>query len=711
MKKISLVIFWLLSAFINKSFAQYPKMQGDLKELFEGPVGPSEYVHWLAGMKAWREDIKDKLKYDDSRYHEPALAWIKKSFIYVQMMAVDRYFYDPIQRKYTVDLYLDDLKKRYGGLDAVLIWPTYPNMGIDNRNQFDWVSNMPGGIQGVRQMVIDFKKRGVRVFFPIMVWDKGTRDIGAPISVALVKEMQLIGADGMNGDTMLGVTEDFRDASDSLHYPLVLQPEMNISDLKMLEWNEMSWGYFWNYEYVPGVSVYKWMEPGHQVQVTNRWIIDKTDDLQYAFFNGIGYNAWENIWGIWNQIPQRYAEAIRRIATIYRQFPDVWKSADWQPHIPTLQKGIFASVFPGAGQIVYSLVNRDSTNIRGRQLQLPYKKGVRYFDVWNGTELHPHREGNHIYLSFSIEGRGFGAVAAIGSNAPDSSFNRFLRKMHMISLKPLKSFPVVWNPLPQHIGSLKTTRSYTKIPEGMVLIPEAKNYPFESNGVMIEGNELPTAVGVQHPWEKHPSRSQKHSMNISSFYIDKYPVTNKQFMEFINASDYRPKDDHNFLKDWSNGVYPKGWDDRPVTWVSLEDARAYASWAGKRLPHEWEWQYAGQGTDARLYPWGNEMDSTRMPLTDSGHNSMPPSPVNAFPQGSSPFGVMDMVGNVWQWTDEYADKHTRSAILKGGSYYHLQSSFWYFPQAYELNKYGKYLLMSPGMDRAGTIGFRCAADR
>ena len=59
------------------------------------------------------------------------------------------------------------------------------------------------------------------------------------------------------------------------------------------------------------------------------------------------------------------------------------------------------------------------------------------------------------------------------------------------------------------------------------------------------------------------------------------------------------------MKDWKNGTYPEGWAKKPVTWVSLEDARAYAKWAGKRLPHEWEWQYAAQGTDGRVYPWGN----------------------------------------------------------------------------------------------------------
>ena len=67
----------------------------------------------------------------------PALKWTQSSFMQPQMMVHDRYFYDPVVGKYTVDRYLDDLEKRYGGIDAVLIWATYTNMGIDNRNQHD----------------------------------------------------------------------------------------------------------------------------------------------------------------------------------------------------------------------------------------------------------------------------------------------------------------------------------------------------------------------------------------------------------------------------------------------------------------------------------------------------------------------------------------------------------------------------------------------
>ena len=214
-------------------------------------------------------------------------------------------------------------------------------------------------------------------------------------------------------------------------------------------------------------------------------------------------------------------------------------------------------------------------------------------------------------------------------------------------------------------------------------------------------------VDVQYPWEDSPRRHHLHNLHVDSFWMDRYPVTNAEFKKFMDASHYRPKDDLNFLRDWQNGTYPVGSDRKPVTWVSLEDARAYAAWAGKRLPHEWEWQYAAQSNDGRLYPWGNTWDATAVPSPDKGRTLRGPDPVDAHPKAASPFGVEDLVGNVWQWTDEFADEHTRGGILRGGSYYQPQGSIWYFPPAYRLDQHGKLLLMAPSKDRAGTLGFRC----
>ena len=147
-----------------------------------------------------------------------------------------------------------------------------------------------------------------------------------------------------------------------------------------------------------------------------------------------------------------------------------------------------------------------------------------------------------------------------------------------------------------------------------------------------------------------------------------------------------------------------------MTGVSWYEAAAYAEWAGKRLPREWEWQYAAQGNDYRLYPWGNDWNSSAVPPISSSREFPVLADVDAHPAGASPFGVMDLVGNVWQWTDEFHDERMRAAILRGGTSYQPQTSHWYFPQAYRLDEHGKLLLMAPCKDRSAGIGFRCVTD-
>src|ERR1700722_3720845 len=164
---------------------------------------------WIADLRHWRAEHRIRMGFDDSYYRNPALQWTQSSFIQPQMMVEDRAFYDPLNHRYTVDRYLDDLEKRYGGIDSVLIWHTYPNIGMDNRNQYDLLAAMPGGIAGVRQMDADFHRRGVRALFPIILWDQGTRDQGAPDWEATAKFIADVGADGINGDTLRGIPRAF----------------------------------------------------------------------------------------------------------------------------------------------------------------------------------------------------------------------------------------------------------------------------------------------------------------------------------------------------------------------------------------------------------------------------------------------------------------------------------------------------------------------
>ncbi|MDE3189131.1 MAG: formylglycine-generating enzyme family protein [Acidobacteriota bacterium] len=675
---------------------------------WESPLYPcAPHIHhlWIADLEHWRAERRIRIAYDPARYDLPALRWAQSSFIQPQMMVHDRYFYDPVAGRYTVDRYLDDLEKRYGGIDAVLVWATYPNMGIDDRNQLEMVRAMPGGVEGVRQMVADFHRRGVRVLFPMMMWDEGTHKPTEGWPQAIAALMKEINADGVNGDTQDGVPLGFSLAAENIGHPLAFEPESSPSD-EALSWNVMTWGQY-EFPFIPMVDRFKWLETRHMVNISNRWAKDKTDDLQYAFYNGVGWESWENVWGIWNGITPRDAEATRRMATIERAAAPFLVSPDWEPLYPMHNYGVYASRWPLGSQTVWTIVNRTAYDIAGRQMDVPLTPGMRYFDLYHGVELKPETGGAEPVLSFPIEAHGFGAILATPGD-PNPAIKTLMQRMAAMTAEPLAHFSHDWTVLPQHIVEVAPTQTAAEAPAGMVRIPGGA-FIFKVRGTEIEGGADP-GVDVQYPWEDSPRRFHEHTLQVKPFFIDKYPVTNAEFKRFLDVTHYTPRDAGNFLRDWKSGTYPDGWGNRPVTWVSLEDARAYAHWAGKRLPHEWEWQLAAEGTDGRMYPWGNLWNAAYVPAPDKSRSMRGPDPVDAHPEGASPYGVMDMVGNVWQWTDEFVDEHTRAAIVRGGDYYQPQGSIWYFPQAYRNDEHSKVLLMAPSYDRSGGIGFRCVRD-
>lgn len=678
---------------------------------FSGPASPSDQPAWLEGLKSWRNDRRTLLRYNPSQYDRPDLQWTQRIFSQVQVLIWDRSLYDPEKGDYTVDRFLAETESRIGPIDAVLVWHVYPNLGVDDRNQFDLLRDLPGGIPGLHRMIEQFHQRGVKVFFPILAWDSGTRSEGASPATAMSQLLKEIDADGINFDTLESVPPQFRQASDAIGHPLALEPQFQPRD-ESLAWTNLSWNDWvtWEgkpYPFVPMVNKNKWMEPRHTVNITDRFTRDKTDSLQHAFFNGQGYATLENLWGFWYGNTPHDAEAILRFTRIERAMADNLLSPDWEPHTPVLQPGVFASRFPASTGTLWTIVNRNEYDVSGSQLVVPHRPGMHYYDLWHGTELTPDLASEKATLSFDLEGLGYGAVLATKmlATGPLQDLMKFMADR---SRRPLSSYSRDWKPVPQTIVEIPRTKPAPAAPSGMVRIPEG-DFDFQVSGIEIEGGNDPGA-DVQYPWEDLPRRYHHHREHIPSFYMDRTPVTNAEFKNFLNATHYRPQDDHNFLRAWQNGTFPAGWENKPVTWVSIEDARAYATWAGKRLPHEWEWQYAAQSNDTRPYPWGNDWNPQALPPVDPGPAMRPLSNVTDFPKGASPFGVLDLIGNVSQWTDEYRDPHTRAAIIRGGAAYQPLGSIWYFPQTYRLDEHEKLLLMSPGRDRAGTIGFRCVVD-
>jgi len=308
-----------------------------------------------------------------------------------------------------------------------------------------------------------------------------------------------------------------------------------------------------------------------------------------------------------------------------------------------------------------------------------------------------------------VPGQGFAALYAVHPRAFTADRKALVADMARLARRPLSAHSARYQPAPITMAEMAPTRKRDEAPANMVRVPVAR-FRFKVSSLLIEGEDR-AGVDVQYPWEEHGQRHHDHTLDVPAFFIDRHLVTNADFARFLTATGYRPRDPHNFLRRWGGKRRPpRKLAGKPVVWISRDEAMRYCRWAGKRLPHEWEWQYAAQGKDGRLYPWGDEWNPSAVPAVDRGRTMAPLVDVGKHPAGASPFGVQEMVGHVWQWTDAFADAHTRSAIVRGGSAYWPFGLHWYFPRSYRLDAHGKYLLMAESRDRSGAIGFRCVVD-
>jgi len=157
-----------------------------------------------------------------------------------------------------------------------------------------------------------------------------------------------------------------------------------------------------------------------------------------------------------------------------------------------------------------------------------------------------------------------------------------------------------------------------------------------------------------------------HEVRVSPFLIDRTEVTNEEYQRFVLATGQKAP------SHWSNGLHPSGQGKLPVVNVSWDDARGYAIWLQKRLPTEAEWEFAARGTDGRIFPWGNEWNDSFANTARGREGKL--LPVGSFPNGASPYGLLDMSGNVWEWTADnmvYESKGAGRAegkVIRGGAY-------------------------------------------
>jgi formylglycine-generating enzyme required for sulfatase activity len=220
---------------------------------------------------------------------------------------------------------------------------------------------------------------------------------------------------------------------------------------------------------------------------------------------------------------------------------------------------------------------------------------------------------------------------------------------------------------------------------------------FEPELICIPAGEFLIGSAYQKDPEASPDEQPQHTLYLPDYYLSKTPVTNAQYAAFMKATG------HPQPMGWTDREPPDGREDYPVVYVSWEEAMAYCRWlsrvTGKAygLPSEAEWEKGARGRDGRIYPWGDQWASTRCNSGEGDRRA--PTLVGSYPQGASPYGVLDMAGNVWEWTrsldfkypydpedgreDVYAKGETR--VVRGGAFLNDRRivrcayRYWYAP--------------------------------
>lgn len=218
-----------------------------------------------------------------------------------------------------------------------------------------------------------------------------------------------------------------------------------------------------------------------------------------------------------------------------------------------------------------------------------------------------------------------------------------------------------------------------------------------------EIREVKNRYGKREFYKNHPFDEEipRHKVFMKAFLIDTHEVTNKEYADFVHATGHTPP------KTWQGGHHDSSKGKHPVTFVTQEDAEAYAKWAGKRLPTAEEWEKAARGPDGRIYPWGDEFDPYKAATAESDLQAIKgalcdinsAAEVMAAAGDISPYGVKDMAGNVREWTATPSQGDPKMVMVKGASWVDLS-----------VNARAAHKEYIPKTGYGHIVGFRCVKD-
>jgi hypothetical protein len=530
----------------------------DDAKIFIAPSDPAELDAWRAQLIAWREGARARHG-APTRYDDPASAWSSRCFTVAQVWLWDELFFDFEAQRFTPERFLDDARRRFGGLDGIVLWHAYPVIGIDDRNQWDFYA-----VPGLAEAADALHASGVAVFVDYNPWDVGTRRAGGD-ATELAATVRRLRADGVFLDTLRKADPDLVAALDAVRPGIGLEGESKLATDRIAD-HTLSWAQWFADSEVPGVLRARWFERRHMQHHIRRWHRDHAEELRSAWLNGVGVMVWEVVFGVWVGWNDRDAATLRRMLPVQRGMHRWLIEGEWTPlaahHAP-----VFGSAFALEGVSLLCLVNTSDADVAH---ELP--GDARYVPL--------HEPGDRV-ASVIVPAGGIAAVvelpadatvppivdevrAALRNEQPvaDAFFpHRRARRLPAPAWTgPVRGDfaegPTVTVPAGTHVLTVRFRARETGMYEGAPYVDEWKPLPprLHDQRTLERVAELPHAVRVAAA-----------------------EVTEAEYARFLDALG-----EHTDARDRA----------LPATGMTFALARAYAAWVGGRLPTEDEWQLA-----------------------------------------------------------------------------------------------------------------------
>jgi iron(II)-dependent oxidoreductase len=758
--------------------ARRKEWDGAVKRRFETLLAPGGSVTYVVYMDlfngVWQEGLRkifqdrylyDIVDFDNSLYEREDLKWIRDAYVIHLMMSWDVAFYEE-GKGYQLTSFLEKGKQLYGGDDVIGLWPTWPTLGVDQRNQFDLFRDLPGGLERIKELGAESKAFGTELFLCYNPWDESSRDENHYSGMAdLIANTR---AKGMVLDTKGESSKELQDAADDVQSGVIMYSEgMAVpKDMQGIVSGRVHNALY----YAPFLNLNKFIKPEFSIfRVAEIFKEPIQREFAIAFFNGHGTEL--NIFapGKPSWVEEQYGY-LGRTSRILREHTDNFNAKDYVPLIPTLSDDIYVNKWPLGKKTVYTVFSLIPEGFKEPLFEVEPDQDHHFVDVWHHKELSPKEQDGSYYIE--VETDAFNA-SYLGTNNEGEvdcivQFPRLLQTTlegDILNVMADQGDVLkIWAGEPEYDKEpLQLTAGSHQIHlldafgryEGKFVVQLFEKDILIDETVHAIKAGTPRLASTSHPifgkrgkgmvtipsgefifkgthgdaFIPYPEHREGKQFDMKGFYMDKYPVTNNQFKEFMGESGYSPVDTLNFLKHWVDGKVPEGKEDFPVVYISYEDAKAYAKWAGKRLPTELEWQYAAQTPDLREWPWGNganvyrKKEKVTETLTTYKIQGIDPAycnlgngkldEVGSYPKGKNPYGLEDLVGSVWQLTNDlYKNGSYDYILMKGGSFYNPSSSWWYVQGGPRELSYRQHLLrVSQGFERNATVGFRCVRDR